>query len=280
MFKHAATALAVLVALGGCSSSDQPASAPAGANGQAAPAAAPDQPDNVIKGVISLREPMQINPGAKLEIQLIDVTMPDLVLAKSSEVVNGQPPYDFTLTFNPDNIDRSRTYVVNVLLFDGDRRFVPALQSPVLTGDNGRNVQVVLNSEATPGEKLKTAYSKLQTHIGGMRRVQDSYLKDDSSVAWDGFVEEGNVRFMRVTVDKDEGGRSEIKYAFADNQPLMVVRVADRVTTRVGWDKDGKVIVNEKSGGGSVSEDEIASLHADAMKMLQLGQAQAAKKRK
>src|SRR5690606_14863612 len=41
MFKHAATALAVLVALGGCSSSDQPAGAPAGANGQAAPAAAP-----------------------------------------------------------------------------------------------------------------------------------------------------------------------------------------------------------------------------------------------
>lgn len=282
MFKPLATALAALVVLGGCNSSTPPATPSAPAAGNAAPAAAANAPlGTSISGSATLREPMQLGDGARLELKLVDVTLPDIVIAESTENVSGQPPFRFSLTFDPTRIDRTKTYVVNALLFDGDRRFVPALQSPVLTGGAGSTVEIVLNAEATPGEKVKEEFGKLKAHIGGMRRIQDSYLDGDLSVAWDGFVDAGgHVRFMRVTTELGEGDkaqRTNTEYAFLDDKPMAVLRKSSG-NARVGWDPSGQVILNER-GGSTVSDDEAKSYYADAMKALAMGQAKAPKKK-
>lgn len=283
MLKYVATALAALAVLGGCNSSSQPANTSTPASNGAAPTEQPQANAPIptaVTGTISLREPMAIGPDAKLSIKLVDVAMQDLVVAESTETVSGQPPYQFSLSFDPTKIDRTRTYVVNVLLFDGDRRFVPALQSPVLTGGAGATVAVSLNSEATPGEKLKAEFTKLKSHIGGMKRIQDSFLDGDLSVAWDGFVEAGaKVRFVRVNSEKGEGDtavRSNVEYAFLDDKPMAILRKSGNV--RVGWDENGAVILNEKSGGGTASDDEAKGYYGDAVKVLAMAKTKLPKK--
>ncbi len=282
MLRHAATALAALVVLGGCNNaSNQQATAPAG-NG-ATPAQQANAPiGNTVTGKVSLRDPLPIGESARLEVKLVDVTMPDIVIAESNAPVTGQPPYAFTLTFDAAKIDRTRTYVVNALLFDGDRRFVPALQFPVLTGGAPSNADIVLTAEATPGEKLNDEFGKLKSQIGGMKRIQDSFLDGDLSVAWDGFYETGGkVRFMRVNTEKGEGDtavRGNVEYAFLDDKPMVVSKKSGNGATRVGWDAQGNVVLNKAAGGGEVAEADIKTFQADAVKALAMGQAKVPKK--
>ena len=275
--KFVATALTALAVLGGCNSSnpDAPASA-AGSNGSTSTAQEQAQAPiaNQISGSISLREPAAINPGAKLSIQLVDVAQQDLVLAETSEAVTTQPPYRFSLPMDPSRIDHTRVYVVNVSLIDGERHYVQALQSPVLTGGAGSTVDIVLNGEATPGEELKEAFNKLKSHIGGMKRIQDAFLDGDLSVAWDGFVEAGNkLRFMRVNSELGDGDtavRTNIEYALLDGKPMAILKKGS-VTTRVGWDADGRVILDERSGG-TVTDEEAKAFYDGAVKAFAMGE--------
>ncbi|MBL0162947.1 MAG: YbaY family lipoprotein [Xanthomonadales bacterium] len=285
MMKFVATALTALAVLGGCNSSNQnTATSTVSDNGAAAgthPQAAAPIP-NQISGSISLREPAAITPGSKLSIKLVDVAQQDLTLAETSEDVTSQPPYPFTLPVNPSLIDHARVYVVNVTLVDGERHYVQALQSPVLTGGAGSTINVVLNGEATPGEELKEAFNKLKAHIGGMKRIQDAFLDGDLSVAWDGFVEAGNkLRFMRVNSELGDGDtavRSNVEYAFLDGKPMAMLKKGS-VTTRVGWDEKGQVILNEKSGDGTVSDEEAKAFYDAAAKAFAMGEKKLPKKK-
>jgi putative lipoprotein len=286
MKKLVATALTALAILGGCNSSNQAGSAAAPAD-NGTPLTAQQQANlpipGKIGGSISLREPAVINPGAKLIIKLVDVAQPDMTLAEADQDINSQPPYEFSLDIDPSRIDRTRVYVVNVMLIDGERRYVQALQSPVLTGGGGSNINVVLNAEATAGENLKEAFNSLKAHIGGMKRIQDSFLDGDLSVAWDGFVESGNkLRFMRVNSelgDGDKAVRTNVEYAFLEGKPMAILKKGS-VTTRVGWDENGQVILNEKSGGEPVSDEEAKSYYDDAVKAFAMGEKKLPKKKK
>ncbi len=285
MNKLVATALTALAFLGGCNSSNQPASAPsANGNGAASPTQHPANgviPDH-IDGSITLRDTAVINPGSKLTISLVDVAQQDVTLDETSQAVTTQPPYPFTLSVKPATIDPTRVYVVNVLLVDGERRYVQALQSPVLTGGAGSTINVVLNGEATPGETLKEAFNKLKSHIGGMKRIQDAFLDGELSVAWDGFVEAGSkLRFMRVNSEVGDGDtavRTNVEYAFLEGKPMAILQKG-RVTTRVGWDEGGKVILNEKSGGESVSDEEAKAFYEGAVKAFAMGEKKLPKKK-
>jgi putative lipoprotein len=265
-------AFATLVFLGGCNAVNQ--------NQSVTPAQAAAQAPipSTITGSVNLRDPMTIDPGSKLDVKLVDVAQPQIPIAEKTFEVGGQPPFQFSLDLDPTKIGRDRTYVVNVVLTDGERRFLPALNSPVLTGGSGAKAQVVLVPEPTAGEKLKDEFAKLQARIGGMKKVEGTYTTDDASIGWDAFAESGKVRFARVNTDYDKGGRSSVKYAFKDGKPMFVKQQGGAT---VGWDDNGDVLVNEKSGGGESSDADIQSIHDAAMKAFQLAQdkVDAAKKR-
>lgn len=278
MMKFVATALTALAVLGGCNSSNQSADGSASngggavqGNGQSVAAQTPDR----VSGTVSLRAPATINEGAKLSIQLVDVAQQDIIIAESNQNVSSQPPYQFELPLEPGRIDQTRVYVVNVLLVDGERRYVQALQSPVLTGGAGATINVVLNAEATAGENLKEEFNKLKSHIGGMKRIQDAYLDGDLSVAWDGFYEAGNkLRFMRVNSELGEGDkavRTNIEYAFVDGKPMAILRKGS-ANIRVGWNENGEVVLNEKGSNDVVSEEEAAAFYANALETFAMGE--------
>lgn len=278
MLKYVATALTALAVLGACSPSSPPSTTSPANGTNAAPApgqAANDAIPSQISGTISLRVPAAINPGARLSVQLVDVAQPELIIADSSTDVSTQPPYSFSLPLEAGRIDKSRVYVVNVKLVDGERQYLPALQSPVLTGGAGSTIEVVLTSEATPAEDLKEAFTKLKSQIGGMRRIQDSYLDGDLSVAWDGFVEAGNkLRFMRVNSELGEGDtavRNNVEYAFLEGKPMAILRKGQG-NTRVGWNEAGEVVLNERGNGEPLSPEEAQAYYDDALKAFAMGE--------
>lgn len=255
---------AALVFLAGCDSANQGAPNDSAANGaQAAPAVAPG---TTINGTVTFHDQIPIAQGAKLDVKLVDIAQPEVPLAEKTFEVGGEPPFTFALDFDPSKVSATRTYVINALLQDGDRRFVPALNSPVLTHGAGTSAQVVLNAEATPAEKLKEEFKKLQAHIGGMKTVNGTYTTDTASIGWDAFAEGGTVRYVRVNTVLDAGGRSAVYYGFTKEGKLMMVQ--QKGGAMVGWDADGNVLVNEKN----TSDAEIKSLADAATKAQQMAQ--------
>nr|HMM67512.1 hypothetical protein [Dokdonella sp.] len=125
-------------------------------------------------------------------------------------------------------------------------------------------------------------FNKLKSHIGGMKRIQDSFLDGDLSVAWDGFVEAGNkLRFMRVNSelgDGDKAVRTNIEYAFLEGKPMAILKKGT-LSTRVGWDENGQLILNEKSNGETVSDEEAKAFYDDAVKAYAMGEKKLPKKK-
>lgn len=264
---HWLAAIAALAMLGGCDSANQSTSASQKA---AAPAIAPG---TSITASVVLHDPMTIGAGAKLDARLIDSALPDAPLAEKTIDVSGNPPFDFTLDFDPARVSAGRSYEVKAVLVDGERRFQAGLATPVLTHGAGTNVQIMLTAEATPAEALKEEFGKLQGRIGGMKKVAGTYTTDTSSVAWDAFVEANVVRYVRVNtvMDEDKGGtRSAVFYAYTkDGKPMYVQQ---KGSASIGWGEDGKLLVNEKRSGGEESQSEVDSMREAATKAGQMAQ--------
>ena len=266
--------IVAFVALGFLAGCDQTGQNPT-ANGQAqAPgnaqnAAATAPIPSAISGSVTLKDPVAINAGSKLDIKLVDVAQPEVPVAEKTIDVSGQPPFNFSLDLDPGKIDRKRIYTINAVLTDGERRFMPALTSPVLTGGSAATVQITLTPEPTAAEKLKDEFTKLQTRIGGMKKVDGTYTTEEASIGWDAFAETNRVRFVRVNTEYDKGGRTSVKYAFKDDKPLFVKQQGGAT---IGWDDNGGVVVNEKQGGGTLSDKEIAPIRDAATRAFQMAQ--------
>jgi putative lipoprotein len=265
--------IAAFIALGllaGCNNAgtqNATAGGQTSANGNAPAVEAPIP--SAITGSVTLKDPAEIGQGAKLDVKLVDVSTPDVPIAEKSLDVSGNPPFSFSLDIDPAKIDRKRTYTVNAVLTDGERRFLPALTAPVLTGGSPTTAQITLSPEPTAGEKLKDEFAKLQGRIGGMKGVNGTYTTDDASIGWDAFAEHGKVVFVRVNTEYDKGGRTSVKYAFKDDKPMFAKQTGGAT---VGWDDSGTAIVNEKQGGGSLGDKELAPIHEAATKALQMAQ--------
>lgn len=264
-------AFVALATLAGCNSPSQtsPATgqtrAPSNGSNPGTPAPIP----STVTGSVTLKDPGAVAPGAKLDIKLVDVAQPDVPVAEKTLDVSGPPPFNFSLELDPAKIDPKRAYTLNAVLTDGERRFMPALTAPVLTGGSPATAQITLTPEPTAAEKLKDEFAKLQTRIGGMKTVNGTYTTDDASIGWDAFAETSKVRFVRVNTEYDKGGRTSVKYAFKDDKPMFAKQQGGAT---VGWDDSGSVIVNEKQGGGTLDDKELGPLHEAATKAFQMAQ--------
>jgi len=265
--------IAAFIALGllaGCNNAGNQsptAGGPAPTNGSAPAAEAPIP--STLSGSVTLKDPVDIGQGAKLDVKLVDVSTPDAPIAEKSLDVSGNPPFNFSLDIDPARIDRKRTYTLNAVLTDGERRFLPALTAPVLTGGSPSTATITLTPEPTAGEKLKDEFAKLQGRIGGMKSVRDAYTTDDSSIGWDAFADHGKVVFVRVNTEYDKGGRTSVKYGYVDDKPMYAQQQGGAT---VGWDANGGVVVNQKQGGGTLNDKELAPIHDAAVKAFQMAQ--------
>ena len=274
------SALIALAFLAGCDKSPAPASAPV-----AAPAPIPTS----VSGSISLREAHDLSNDAKVDIRIIDVTQPATPLAQSTIPNANHPPIAFNLPIDPHNVDPKRTYSIDVLLTDGDRRYLPVLQYPVLTNRaTSANVQVIVAPEPTASEKLFDSYNKAYAQIGTMRQFSGTSQDDKSSTAWDAFASNGNVRFVREITDLDDNkGRVSTKMAYHNDKPWVVIREESTggnakpyATTRVGWDDNGQLVLRDKIANGKTtdaSDDEAKQLFDHASRAFDMTSARVPK---
>ena len=270
MRKLPIVAFAALV-LAGCNMPNQSqapngqAQAPGNANSPAAPAPIP----STVTGSVNIKDSASVNAGAKLDVKLVDVATPDVPIAEKTLDVSGAPPFNFSLDLDPAKIDPKRAYTINAVLTDGERRFMPALTAPVLTGGSPATAQITLSPEPTAAEKLKDEFTKLQGRIGGMKTVNGTYTTDEASIGWDAFADHGKVVFVRVNTEYDKGGRTSVKYAFKDDKPMFVKQSGGAT---IGYDDNGGIVVNEKPGGGSLNDKELTPIHEAATKAFQMAQ--------
>lgn len=96
----------------------------------------------------SFRERLAPAPGVRLEASLLDISRADASAAIVGKTVLedvGQPPYRFTIAYDPRAIVPSHRYAVRVVLMKDTRLLFTTDQVyPVLTGGSTAPVQVLL----------------------------------------------------------------------------------------------------------------------------------------
>ena len=253
----------------------------------APPAAAPIA--SAVSGTIMLREPRELSNQARVELRVVDVAQPAAPLAQTMIANASHPPIAFNVPIDPAKVDPKRTYAVDAVLVDGDRRYLPVLQYPVLTNHAPARVDIIVAPEPTPAEKMFEDYKKAYAQIGSLKQINGSSLNDASSVAWDAFFSNGKAKVVREITDLDnDKGRITMKIAFQNDKPWVVVKEESAAggghphsTTRVGWDESGQLVLKERlaNGQGSeVSADEAKSIYAHAQQAFNTAHAKAPKK--
>jgi putative lipoprotein len=272
-------ALLALALLAGCDSQNAPT--------QQAPAA-PTIADTV-SGSVMLREPRALSQDSRLELRVVDVANPGLVLAQKTITPANQPPIQFNLPIDTSKVDGRRTYAVEAMLVDGERRYLPVLQYPVLTRGAPAQVDITVAPEATPAEKMYEEFKKAFGQIGGMKSFNGSSLNDSSTTAWDAFVQANKVQVVREINDLDnDKGRVTYKMAFQNDKPWVVQKEESPAgsnrpyaTTKVGWDEHGQLVLKERVANGQnseVSADAAKAIYDHALQALATAQAKLPKK--
>jgi putative lipoprotein len=261
-------ALGALVLLAGCNKAPAPAAAP-----PPAPIA------TSVSGTVALKDPHELSNDAKVDLRVIDVTQTATPVAQTSIPNASHPPIAFNIPIDPHSIDPKRTYSLEVTLTDGERRYLPVLQYPVLTNKApSANIPVIVAPEATPSEKLFEAFNRAYAQVGSMIHFNGSSQDENSSTAWDAFASNGKVKFVREITDLDnDKGRISTRIAYKDDKPWVVVReessganAKPSSTTRVGWDDNGNLVLKDKLAGGQtsdVSDAEAKQLYDHATKI-------------
>lgn len=271
------------LALAGCNSSSDTSSQPAAENAPAAgDNAAAAAKANTVSGTVALQSGVQLSPNAKLEINLVDVSTEGGATSLANKTISPVPsmPQSFELTFNPADISPSNGYNVQVVLTDGDHKYAPALQSPVLTKGAPSQVTITLAPVQTAGDKEFAAFKDVQAHIGGMKITNGTKLDKDVSRGWQVFREGGNVKFIREQVDYGDKGFTSTDYAYKDGKPWVVVQqkksskdAKPSSTDRAAWGQDGSLLLKQHEAGSktdTLSDDDAASLQKQAQSILNL----------
>ena len=275
----AAAAALLLAGCGGPSSS-----APGGTDATPANANA-----NVITGTVSLEPPRTLTGRARLDLSLVDMSVqPQVAVASKTITPVDALPLNFSLAFNPQQINPQDLYVVHATMEDGDRHFDTAIAYPVLTKGQPRTIAIQLRAEPTPGDKALAGFEALKSRIGGMKYTEGSAATETVSRGWQTFRDaKGDIRFIREREDAGDKGYTRTDFAYLDGKPWVVVQEhlasssarKPESVARAGWDEQGSLILHRRLAAGATSAlgaEQAQALYGDAEAMLK--QAQSGKK--
>ncbi|MFO0041138.1 MAG: YbaY family lipoprotein [Pseudomonadota bacterium] len=256
--------------LAACGGGSGPSSAPAGS----APAVAAPQAPNTVTGMVLADSPVTLGPGAQVTVRLLDTTRAD---AEPTPVATATLPIaalpaEFALTYPADAIDSIRGYSVDAQVLDqGTVKFVSIGRVGVITQGKPRRVNVQLAQALTsatrdPAVELQRDFADFEARLGGLKRFADSRIVGpegrETAIGWDAFADDGSVRMVRETVSDGEGNnRFTRRFAWKDGKLWVAVREQGGVSVRLGWDRDGALIVRQKNG----QDDESVAAEAEAL---------------
>jgi putative lipoprotein len=107
--------------------------------------AANPEETKVVTGTATYRERVALPPGAVLEAALEDVSRPGApadVIGRTRVEKPGQPPFRFSIPYEPARIVEGRSYSVRArVTVGGNLMFTTDQSYPVLTRGHGSNVE-------------------------------------------------------------------------------------------------------------------------------------------
>ena len=104
---------------------------------------------NSVTGSVAYRERIALSPGARLEVQLRDVSYQDAAAPLIAEQIiqnPGQVPIEFKIEYDPDDIESRNTYSVQATIYESDGRmaFTNDTAYDVITRGNPDKVDMLL----------------------------------------------------------------------------------------------------------------------------------------
>ena len=131
----------VLVTLSACGSDPTPANATAEVPS--------GRPNASVSGTVTYRERLALSPGAKLVVELRDVSYADAaaaLIARQTVSDPGQVPVKFKIGYNRDDIDPRNTYAISADIIESDGRlaFTNDTAYEVITRGNPNKVDMLL----------------------------------------------------------------------------------------------------------------------------------------
>jgi len=102
-----------------------------------------------VTGTVTYRERIALPPDATITVRLVDVSRADAPAVMLGEQVfqaqGRQPPFSFSIPYDPAGIDPRMTYAVQARIeIGGALRFINDQHYPVLTRDAPDKVDLVL----------------------------------------------------------------------------------------------------------------------------------------
>jgi putative lipoprotein len=264
--------LLVPLILAGCGS-QSPEGEPS-ASAQAS-AAIPATAATTVTGTVSLQDAATVlQPGASLQLSLVDVTQQPGVTVNQQTVDAPKFPQSFNIPFTAGQINPNDLYVLQATMQANGRTWTTSLQQPVLTHNQPASVSLTLIPQPTRAEQMLAAFAGARRATGGMKVSQGSSSKIGEARSWQVFHDANGVEFIIEQVNHNDTGFTKTEYAYRNNLPWVVVQEAltsptatPTSTTRVGWGDDGVLVVNEQVQDGNtttVPDATIKALHRDA----------------
>lgn len=271
--------LVVPFVLAGCGSQSQTAgtSASASASTEAGNSAGTPVPAaTAVTGSVTLATPgTQLQPGAKLQLSLVDVSQQPGITVNQQNIDAPQFPQAFHIPFTDGQIKASDIYVLQAVMQANGRTWSTKLQQPVLTHGQAAKVNLTLVPEPTPAEKMMDDFNQAKRQTGGMTVKSGTASKIGESRSWQVFSDVRGIEFIIEQVNDADKGFTKTEYAYHEGLPWVVVQTEmpkpdapATSTTRVGWGgQEGQLVLNQVEQGGkttTVSAATAKALHQQA----------------
>lgn len=268
-----------LLSLVGCDQKAAPDPAAVAAAAAAAANAVPAVPANVpaIRGEIAIDGLTTLPPKLELRMRLLDMSDPSVappVVAERTEPAPASLPYGYALPYQTDTIVDARSYVVEAsLLAGGAVLYGTPMPVAVLTQGANKQAKLVLTrgsvsaADTAPADLIKQEFDALEAAIGGMERLTGERINDKTTIGWDGFAEDGDVRFARENVDYGDAGTATLRYGYKAGTPWVVAREQKGVLSLLGWNAAGEVVLNRYAEGERLDEAAVLDLRTQAERL-------------
>lgn len=271
-----ALALTLALAVSACGQQAEPSGA-----AEAPQPQQPPQPQVVsgpaVTGTISVPGLTQLPEGLQLNLKLLDLSDPTVtppVIAETTAAAPRRLPHPFALGYPAERVHGQGRYGLEVALqASGATLYGTPEPILVLGAAPGSDVSAILvrggqsRAGVDPGAQTRADFELLESKLGSMRRVTGERLDEDVAVGWDAFVDDTGVRVARENVELVGGGTAAYRYGYRDGRPWVLVRDSGGVTTWLGWNPEGDVVLNQRGADGSIDEEEAQRLYERAQRV-------------
>lgn len=145
--------LALLVVVVGCQTAPVP-------SGSASEIPSGREPNAVVSGTVTYRERIALTPGARLVVELRDVSLQDTaapLIARQTIENPGQVPIDFRIEYSRDDINSRNTYAILARIIESDGRlaFTNDTAYEVITRGYPNSVDMLLVLVEPPPDQVE-----------------------------------------------------------------------------------------------------------------------------